>query len=181
MKLSRPAPAAARERSLDAVKEEDAPAPAAQEMPRLAAPEAKARRNFDADMLMRQEENRASLLSALVAPAEGPALYPALDTWEAGIRYLVAAGEQDRAATERSKLLSAYSSTDDVQMSAEAAGLADEAVLAESAGAGAFYPAPDVWLAGIEFLREQGQISRAAEEAERFRAVYPDHPGAAQP
>jgi hypothetical protein len=38
------------------------------------------------------------------------------------------------------------------------------------------WPAPDVWLAGIRFLLEQGEQERAEAELEKFREFYPDYP-----
>ncbi len=38
------------------------------------------------------------------------------------------------------------------------------------------WPAPDVWLAGIRVLREQGEQQRAEAELDKFRDVYPNYP-----
>ena len=38
------------------------------------------------------------------------------------------------------------------------------------------WPAPDVWLAGIQILLEQGELDRAEAELVKFQKVYPDYP-----
>ncbi len=38
------------------------------------------------------------------------------------------------------------------------------------------WPAPDVWLAGIQFLLEQGELERVEAELDKFREHYPDYP-----
>ena len=38
------------------------------------------------------------------------------------------------------------------------------------------WPAPDVWLAGIRFLLEQGELERVEAELDKFREHYPDYP-----
>jgi len=38
------------------------------------------------------------------------------------------------------------------------------------------WPAPDVWLAGIRVLREQGEQQRVEAELDKFREHYPDYP-----
>ncbi len=38
------------------------------------------------------------------------------------------------------------------------------------------WPAPDVWLAGIRFLLELGELERVEAELDKFREHYPDYP-----
>jgi hypothetical protein len=38
------------------------------------------------------------------------------------------------------------------------------------------WPAADVWLAGIRFLLEQGELERVEAELDKFREHYPDYP-----
>ena len=60
------------------------------------------------------------------------------------------------------------------------AGSAEESevilVTARSRADSLAWPAPDVWLAGIRFLLEQGEQERVEAELDKFREHYPDYP-----
>lgn len=128
---------------------------------------------------------------------EDRSLLPAHDTWVAGIRYLQAGGELQRVALETRKLQLVYpelanepaaamveTAAGDIdeldqtvattgKMSADAEVAASDELDATVDGV---YPAPDVWLAGIEYLRAQGEVERVNLELQSFHQVYPDHP-----
>jgi hypothetical protein len=143
------------------------------------------------------EDKRAPARSTAPRHKEDRSLLPAHDTWAAGIRYLQAGGELQRAALETRKLQLVYpqlanepaaamaeAAAGDIdeldqtftttgKMSAEAEDAASDVLLRTVDGV---YPAPDVWLAGIEYLGEQGEVDQANLELQKFRQVYPDHP-----
>jgi hypothetical protein len=143
------------------------------------------------------EDKRAPARSTAPRHKEDRSLLPAHDTWAAGIRYLQAGGELQRAALETRKLQLVYpelANKPATAMAETAVGDIDELdqtftttgkISAETEDAAGdvlvrtvdgIYPAPDVWLAGIEYLREQGEVDQANLELQNFRQVYPDHP-----
>ncbi len=78
-------------------------------------------------------------------------------------------------ATEEMPASAAVASTGFIQ-----AGSAEESeailVTARSRADSLAWPAPDVWLAGIRFLFEQGELERVEAELDKFREHYPDYP-----
>jgi hypothetical protein len=107
---------------------------------------------------------------------------PTGEVWLAGINSLRAQGELEKAGIELDRLTLVYPEAGAAGASREPTGFTaarDEPVSGGAAAdldsAGAPYPSPDVWLAGIDWLERQEREEEAAVERKKFARIYPGY------
>jgi len=132
--------------------------------------------SFDADDLHEELIGAARKSAVAESPTENvySGAYPAQDVWSAGIDAVKVGGDIELGEAELKKLNAAY--PDSVIVDSAIVQSPHLAAPKSTATLQIEPPVAEVWLAGIEYLRQQNDTARVEQELAKFRLAYPNNP-----